>query len=153
MDISPETWNTQDTIHISNYAQEEGRTKCGYSGPSKNGEQYLSRRRYRDKVWSRFWEKDHPETTPPRVPSHIQLQNPDTIIDAHKYLLTGAGYSCHLGGSASACQIQRGTLSVSHWTEHRVPNRGARERTQGAEGVCSTIEGTTIRDPQYSQSS
>ena len=32
----------------------------------------------------------------------IQLQNPDTIIDAHKYLLTRAGYSCHLGGTASA---------------------------------------------------
>jgi hypothetical protein len=31
-----------------------------------------------------------------------------------------------------------------HWTEHRVPNEGARESTQGAEGVCSPIEGTTI---------
>ena len=39
---------------------------------------------------------------PPSNLSHILLQNPDTIIDAHKYLLTGAGYSCHLGGSASA---------------------------------------------------
>jgi hypothetical protein len=28
--------------------------------------------------------------------------------------------------------------------EHRVPNGGARERTQGAEGVCSPIGGTTI---------
>ena len=35
--------------------------------------------------------KDHPETTPPSDPSHIQLQNPDTIINAHKYMLTGAG--------------------------------------------------------------
>ena len=32
----------------------------------------------------------------------------------------------------------------NHWTEHRVPNGGARERTQGAEGVCSPIRGTTI---------
>ena len=36
------------------------------------------------------------------IPSHIQLQNPDTIIDAHECLLTGARYSFHLGGSASA---------------------------------------------------
>jgi hypothetical protein len=31
--------------------------------------------------------------------------------------------------------------------------RVARERTQGAEGVCSPIGGTTIRTNQYSQSS
>ena len=31
MDISPEVWNTQDTIQVSNDAQEEGRTKYGYS--------------------------------------------------------------------------------------------------------------------------
>jgi hypothetical protein len=30
------------------------------------------------------------------------------------------------------------------WTEHRVPNGGARERTQGTEGVCSPIAGITI---------
>ena len=42
------------------------------------------------------------ETTPPIDPSHIQFQSPDTIMDAHKYVLSGAGYSCHLGGSASA---------------------------------------------------
>jgi hypothetical protein len=35
-------------------------------------------------------------------------------------------------------------LTDIHWTEHRVPNEGSRERTQGAEGVCSTIGGTTI---------
>ena len=32
-------------------------------------------------------------------PSYILLQNPDTIVDAHKCWLTGAGYSYHLGGS------------------------------------------------------
>ena len=30
------------------------------------------------------------------------LQIPDTIINAHKYLLTRAGYTCHLQGYASA---------------------------------------------------
>ena len=29
-------------------------------------------------------------------------------------------------------------------TEHRIPNEGARERTQGAKGVCSPLGGTTI---------
>jgi hypothetical protein len=27
-------------------------------------------------------------------------------------------------------------LTAIHWTEHRVPNEGARESTQGAEGVA-----------------
>ena len=42
-------------------------------------------RRYRDKVWSRDRRKDHPETTSPSDPSHMQLKNPDTIINAYKY--------------------------------------------------------------------
>ena len=32
----------------------------------------------------------------------------------------------------------------SHLLEYRVPNEGARESTQGAEGVCSPLGGTTI---------
>jgi hypothetical protein len=28
--------------------------------------------------------------------------------------------------------------------DHRAPNEGARESTQGAEGVCNPIGGTTI---------
>jgi hypothetical protein len=28
--------------------------------------------------------------------------------------------------------------------EHRAPNGGARESTQGVEGVCNPIDGTTI---------
>jgi hypothetical protein len=30
------------------------------------------------------------------------------------------------------------------WMEHRIPNGGARESTQGAEGVFNLIGGTTI---------
>jgi hypothetical protein len=33
--------------------------------------------------------------------------------------------------------------------EHRVSSEGARERTQGAEGVCSPIRGTTILTNKY----
>jgi hypothetical protein len=37
-------------------------------------------------------------------------------------------------------------LTATHWAE---PNEVARESTQGAEGICSSIEGTS----QYPQSS
>jgi hypothetical protein len=35
-------------------------------------------------------------------------------------------------------------LTVSYWMDHRAPNGGARESTQGAEGICNPIGGTTI---------
>ena len=34
-------------------------------------------------------------------------------------------------------------LTAIYWIEHRTPNEGARERTQGAEVVCSPIRGTS----------
>jgi hypothetical protein len=43
-------------------------------------------------------------------------------------------------------------LTATHWAEHRVPNEGARESIQGAEGVCSPIGGTTTGTNQYLQS-
>jgi hypothetical protein len=64
-----------------------------------------------------------------------------------------ACYSCLLTGSTSAWQIQRWMLSAYHWTDHRVPKQGARKSTQGAEGLCSPIGGTTIWTNQYPQSS
>jgi hypothetical protein len=36
--------------------------------------------------------------------------------------------------------------------EHRILNEGARESTQGDEGICSPIGGTTIETNQYLQS-
>jgi hypothetical protein len=35
-------------------------------------------------------------------------------------------------------------LTAIYWTEHRVLNERARERTQGVEGIYSPIGGTTI---------
>jgi hypothetical protein len=35
-------------------------------------------------------------------------------------------------------------LTAIHWTEHRVSNEGARERSKGVEEVYSSIGGTTI---------
>ena len=92
---------------------------------------------------------DHPETSPPRDLSHIQLPNPDTIAYARKLLLTGPWYSCLLWGYTSAWQIQKWILTVIYWMEHRVPNEGARESTQGTKRVCKPIGGTTIWTKQY----
>jgi hypothetical protein len=104
-------------------------------------------------VWKRDWENDHIETASPGDPSHIQSPNPDTFVDASKCLLTEACYSCLWRSFTNAWQIQRWILTVIHWTEHRVPNEGARERTQGAEGVSSPLGGTTWTNlyPQSSQ--
>jgi hypothetical protein len=43
-------------------------------------------------------------------------------------------------------------LIVIYWMEHRAAIGGARENTQGAEGICNPIGETTIRTKQYLQS-
>jgi hypothetical protein len=107
----------------------------------RRGNKIPMERSYRDKVWSRDWRNDHSE----RMSylgntSHIQSQTPDIIVDkVNKCLLTGAWYSF-----ASAWQTWKWMLTAINWTEHRVPNEGARESTQGSEGVCSPIGGTII---------
>jgi hypothetical protein len=40
-------------------------------------------------------------------------------------------------------------LTVSYWMDHRAPNGGARENTQGAGGIYNPIGGTTIWTNQY----
>jgi hypothetical protein len=35
LNISPEVWNIQDTIHRPHEAHEEGRAQCRYFSPSK----------------------------------------------------------------------------------------------------------------------
>jgi hypothetical protein len=88
----------------------------------------------------------NPETAPPGDISHIQSSNLDTIVDDKKILLIGSWYSYLLRDSASAWQIQRWILSANHWTEHRVPSGDAREKTQGAEGVCSHRRNNNINE-------
>jgi hypothetical protein len=39
-------------------------------------------------------------------------------------------------------------LTANHWTEHKVPNGGVREKTEGVEGVCHSIGRTTISTHQ-----
>jgi hypothetical protein len=60
------------------------------------------KRNYRDKEWSKDRRKGHPETAPPWDPSHLQTPKLDVIVDAKKYLLIGAWYSCPLRGCARA---------------------------------------------------
>jgi hypothetical protein len=41
-------------------------------------------------------------------------------------------------------------LTANLWTEHGVPNRGVRERTEGVDGVCNPIGRKTISEsPEY----
>jgi hypothetical protein len=35
-------------------------------------------------------------------------------------------------------------VAAKHWTVHKFPNEGVRERTKGAEKVCNPIGRTTI---------
>jgi hypothetical protein len=46
--------------------------------------------------------------------------------------------------SLDLISVQKWMFTVIYWMEHRAPNGGARESTQGAEGVCNPIGGTTI---------
>jgi hypothetical protein len=100
-------------------------------------------------VWSWDGRKNHPETPLPRVPSHIQQPNADTIAYASKILLTRPWYSSLLWSYASAWQIQKWMLTVIYWMEHRAPKEGARKSTQGSKGVCNPIGGITIWTNQY----
>jgi hypothetical protein len=92
---------------------------------------------------------DHPESTPPRNPFHNQPPNTHTIAYASKILLKWPWYTYFLWDYDSAWQIEKWILTVIYWMEHRAPNGGARESTQGAEGVCNPIGGTTIWTNQY----
>ena len=62
-------------------------------------------------------------------------------------------YPLHKEVSLMTWQIQKRMLTAIHWTEHRVLNERVRGRTQEAEGVCSSIRGTTMWTNQYPQSS
>jgi len=108
----------------------EGRTK-------------YSQEKIQGKESSRDWSKDHPETASPGDPSHMQLPNSVSIVNAKKYLLTEARYGCLWRDSARALLIQMRMLADNHWTEQGDPNGGVREKTEVDEGVCKPSERTT----------
>jgi hypothetical protein len=129
------------------------KTKVWILNPSlKWGTKYPGRS-YTEKVWSWDGRKDYAETAPSRDPYHNQPPNTDTTAYASKILLKGPWYSCLEWGYASTWQIQKWMLTVTYWMEHRTSNGGARESTQGAEGVCNPIWGTAIWTNQYPLSS
>ena len=79
MDISPEAWNTQDTICKTHKTQGEGRPKCGHLDPLRRGNKIPM-----EGVTETECEA---QTAPPRYSFH--KQPPNTIVDANKRLLTG----------------------------------------------------------------
>jgi hypothetical protein len=93
--------------------------------------------------------KERPSKTAlPRNSSYLQTQNPDTIADAKKHLMTGTKYSRSLRGSAVASPIQKQMLTVKHLTEHGDTNGGVRGRTEGAEGA-EVVWFATSREEKY----
>ena len=84
--------------------------------------------------------------------STISDRLPGRIYKEHKKLITdNPNNSIKMWGKELNRILNRGILNgremiltAYHWTQHRVPNERTRERTQGAEGVCSPIGGTTI---------
>jgi hypothetical protein len=59
-------------------------------------------------------------------------------------MLKGARYGSLLRDPARALQIKWWVPLANHFTEHRIPKNGVRERTEGVEGVCNPIGRTTI---------
>jgi hypothetical protein len=51
----------------------------------------------------------------------------------------------HVGASSGYMPSQSLTnTEPDHWTENRVPDGGVGEKTEGAEGVCSHMEGVSV---------
>ena len=44
-------------------------------------------------------------------------------------------------------------LAANLWTEYEIPDGGVEEGTEGAEGICSPMEGSTMSTGQTPQSS
>jgi hypothetical protein len=78
---------------------------------------------------------DYLETAISMDPSHNQLPNADTIAHTSKILLKGPRLCWGLANTE---------VDAHYWMDHKAPNGGARESTQGAKGVCNPIGGTTI---------
>jgi hypothetical protein len=97
---------------------------------SQDTTKYLSFFETRELWKKRDWIPDNPvPIIPAAVNLHIRSQSFDVMPVPGKY--------------RSGCSV---------WMEHRAPNEGARESTQGAKGVYNPIGRTTIWTNQYPQS-
>ena len=72
---------------------------------------------------------NHQTQTLLHIPARFCWQDPDIAVSYEAMTVSG--------------KYRSGCL-VIYWMEHRAPNERARESTQGAEGVCNPIRGTTI---------
>jgi hypothetical protein len=72
------------------------------------------------------------------VLGHIKFARPGASLPNDGRL------GCLIWGYASAWQIQKWMLTVIYRREHRAPNGGAKESTQGAEGVEKQYELTSV---------
>ena len=72
----------------------------------------------------------------PQLEIHpIDNHQSQTVLQMPKrFFLAG---SCLLRDSTSAWQIQKWMFTVIHWTEHRVPNEGARKVPKGLKGFAA----------------
>ena len=108
----------------------------GVTHPSQNllTQKYsCPKKREGKKYWNKDWRKGHPETVPPRDPSHQQTPNPDTIADVKKCLPIGAWYDCSLRGSISNWPIQVQILTANNQTEPGDSNGRVGGRAEGVE--------------------
>jgi hypothetical protein len=146
--ISPESPNTQDTVHKPHEAHEVEDQhvdswillRSGNKTPMEGVKDTKLEQRLRLPHLGINPIYNHQTQTLLWMPTSACWQEPHIA-------------SCLLRGSASAWQIQKWMLTAIHGTDLRIPNEGARERSQRAEGVCSPIEGTTMWTNQCPQSS
>ena len=78
---------------------------------------------------------NHQTQTLLHMPERVCWQDPDIAISCEAMPEPGI--------------IQKWMLTVIYRMEHRAPNGGARESTQGAKGICNPIGGTTLWTNQY----
>ena len=74
---------------------------------------------------------------PPGDPPYILSLNKETNMDVNNHLLTGTLYSCLLRRFCHYLTNTKVDIPDKHWTEHKFPSGGARERTQGTKGAVS----------------
>jgi hypothetical protein len=111
--------------------------------------------KYRDKMWSRDWRKGHPESTSPGDLSHIEaLSTNQTLLWMPRSACWPESDIAVSWEALPVPDIFRGGYSQKIlWTESKVHNGRAKERTEEAEGVWNLIEEIITWSKQYSQSS
>jgi hypothetical protein len=94
-----------------------------------------------------IWRKDRPKTSPPGYPSYTQTRH---YCGCQQLLTDRSLLQLFPWEALPVPDKYRGACSQpTTEVRHRFTSGGARERTQGAEGVCSPRVGATIWTNQY----